>query len=52
MQEIIDRMKRCGIPEKTAVCLYLDFVRNDKYAALLAYIRAEEKEHGVEGIQQ
>ena len=50
MQEIIDRMKRCGIPEKTAVCIYLDFVRNDKYTALLAYIRAEEKEHGVEGI--
>lgn len=50
MEEIIERMKRCGIPEKTALCVYLDFVRNDKYAALLAYIRAEEEANGLEGI--
>ncbi len=50
MEEIIERMKRCGIPEKTALCVYLDFVRNDKYAALLAYIRAEEEANGLERI--
>ena len=50
MEEIIERMKRCGIPEKTALCVYLDFVRNNKWEDLLAFIVAEEKEHGLEGV--
>lgn len=52
MEEIIERLKRCGVPEKTAMCIYMDFVRDHKYEALLAYISAEERENGLERVQQ
>lgn len=50
MREFIERMVRCGIPEKTAQCIYMDFVLQHKWKALMAYIITEERRHGVEGI--
>lgn len=45
MTDLIDRLTRCGIPEKTAVCLVKDFARRDKLNSLTIYVLMTEALH-------
>lgn len=45
MQEIIDRLTRCGIPETTAICVCNDFYRRGKADSLTAYVLMLEARH-------
>ena len=42
MQDLIERMTRCGIPEKTAVCIAEDFKRRDRLGDLTVYVLLAE----------
>ena len=43
--DLIDRMTRCGIPEKTARCLVKDFALREKLEALTIYVLMTEALH-------
>ena len=45
MATLIDRLTRCGIPEKTARCLVKDFARRDKLESLTIYVLMTEALH-------
>lgn len=46
MQNWIDRLVRCGIPEKTAEKIISYLFRNRRTAELIAYIRMTEEAAG------
>lgn len=45
--EYIDRLIRCGIPHKTAVRIYRDFIVRDAMPALIAYLHYVERLEGI-----
>lgn len=45
MQEMIDRLTRCGIPKTTAICVCSDFERRGKADSLTAYVCMVEAQH-------
>lgn len=47
MNDCISRLVRCGVPEKTARCLVLDFARLHQFAALYLYVQQMEAACGV-----
>ena len=47
MREIIERLTRCGIPENTAIKIYIDFIKRGQIGALLSYVATEERERQI-----
>lgn len=50
VMDLIERLLRCGIPERAAFSVYEDFKRRKSWEALIEYIETEEKERGLESI--
>lgn len=48
MQDLIDRMSRCGIPEITAMCIANDFENRGRLEALVSYVLMVEDESHAE----
>lgn len=48
--DLIERLIRCGIPERTAFSVYADFKHRNRWEALIEYIETEERERGLESI--
>ena len=46
MQDWVDRLIRCGIPEKTAEAVIDFFFRTKQTLALIAYVRMTEEATG------
>ena len=44
MDEVIERLRRCGIPERTALRICFDFLKRGKRAELMRYVNVEENE--------
>ena len=48
MAELIERLTRCGVPQKTAECLAADFKRRNRLEALTIYVLLAEEENARE----
>lgn len=45
--DLIERLRRCGIPEQTVLRICLDFLNRDKMNDLARYVETEERERGL-----
>lgn len=47
MIDLIERLRRCGIPEWTVLRICLDFMSRNKMNELARYVETEERERGL-----
>lgn len=50
MQELAERLIRCGVPERAAIVIAETFAASGRLEALRRYVEAEEKACGVETV--